>query len=52
MEADSREFVLKAGVQQNEVNREAFRAAAKPIVESTLKDARLRKLYEEVRGAA
>jgi tripartite ATP-independent transporter DctP family solute receptor len=52
MEADSREFVLKAGVQQNEVNREAFHAAAKPIVEATLKDARLRKLYEEVRGAA
>lgn len=52
MEADSREFVLKAGVQVNDVDRDAFRRAAQPVVESTLNgDARLRKLYEEIRAA-
>ena len=52
MEADSREFVLNAGVQLNDVDREAFQRAAQPVVESTLQDARLRKLYEQVRAAA
>ena len=52
MEADSRDFVLKNGVRVNDVNREAFRRAAQPVVDATLKDARLRKLYEEIRAAA
>jgi tripartite ATP-independent transporter DctP family solute receptor len=52
MEADSRAFVLKAGVKVNDVDREAFRRAAQPLVESTLRDATLRKLYENVRAAA
>lgn len=52
MEADSREFVLNAGVQRNDVDLDAFRRAAQPVVESTLQDARLRKLYEQVRAAA
>jgi tripartite ATP-independent transporter DctP family solute receptor len=52
MEADSREFVLKNGVQVNEVNREAFRRAAQPVVDATVKDAQLRKLYEQIRAAA
>jgi tripartite ATP-independent transporter DctP family solute receptor len=52
MEADSKAFVLKAGVKSNEVNREAFRRAAQPIVDATLRDARLRKLYEDIRAAA
>jgi tripartite ATP-independent transporter DctP family solute receptor len=52
MEADSREFVLKNGVKMNEVNREAFRRAAQPIVDATLRDAVLRKMYEDIRAAA
>ena len=51
MEAESKAFVLKAGVKSNEVNREAFRRAAQPIVDATLQDARLRKLYEDIRAA-
>jgi tripartite ATP-independent transporter DctP family solute receptor len=52
MEAESREFVLKAGVQVNDVDREAFHRAARPILDATLKDAALRKLYEDIRAAA
>lgn len=52
MEADSREFVLNAGVKVNEVNRESFERAAQPLVEETLKDAQLRKLYERIRASA
>jgi tripartite ATP-independent transporter DctP family solute receptor len=52
MEAESKAFVLNAGVKSNEVNREAFRRAAQPIVDATLRDARLRKLYEDIRAAA
>src|SRR5688572_15637661 len=51
MEADSRAFVLKAGVKLNQVDREAFRRAAQPIVDATLRDARLRKMYEDIRAA-
>lgn len=51
MEADSRDFVIKSGVKVNDVDREAFRRAAQPIVDATLKDATLRKLYENVRAA-
>ena len=52
MEAESREFVLAAGVKMNDVDREAFRRAAQPIVDATLRDPTLRKLYEEVRASA
>lgn len=52
MEADSRAFVLANGVQVNAVNREAFRRAAQPVVEATLQDAQLRKIYEQIRSAA
>jgi len=52
MEADSRQFVLNNGVQANAVNMEAFRKAAEPVVTATLQDARLRKLYEDIRAAA
>lgn len=52
MEAESRDFVVKAGVKVNEVDREAFHRAAQPIVESTLRDATLRKLYEDIRSAS
>jgi tripartite ATP-independent transporter DctP family solute receptor len=52
MEADSREFVVNNGVQVNDVDIDAFRRAARPVVESTLEDALLRKRYEEIRAAA
>jgi tripartite ATP-independent transporter DctP family solute receptor len=52
MEAESRDFVIKAGVQVNDVDREAFHRAAQPLVESTLRDATLRKLYEDIRSAS
>jgi TRAP-type C4-dicarboxylate transport system substrate-binding protein len=52
MEAESKAFVLKAGVKMNEVDREAFRRAAQPIVDATLADAQLRKVFEAVRAAA
>ena len=52
MEADSREFVLKNGVQVNDVDRETFRRAAQPVVDATLQDPQLRKLYEQIRAAA
>jgi TRAP-type C4-dicarboxylate transport system substrate-binding protein len=52
MEAESRDFVVKAGVKVNDVDREAFHRAAQPIVEATLRDASLRKLYENIRAAA
>jgi tripartite ATP-independent transporter DctP family solute receptor len=52
MEADSREFVLKNGVQMNAVDRAAFQRAAQPIVDATLRDERLRKMHEDIRAAA
>jgi tripartite ATP-independent transporter DctP family solute receptor len=52
MEADSREFVVKNGVQVNEVDMDAFRRAARPVVEATLEEPLLRKRYEEIRAAA
>jgi TRAP-type C4-dicarboxylate transport system substrate-binding protein len=52
MEAESRDFVVKAGVKVNDVDREAFHRSARPIVETTLRDATLRRLYEDIRAAA
>lgn len=52
MEAESKAFVLKAGVKMNEVNRDAFRRAAQPIIDTTLKDPQLRKIYEDIRALA
>jgi hypothetical protein len=45
---DSREFVLKAGVQLNEVDAKHSDARAASR-QSTLQDARLRKLYRNTR---
>jgi tripartite ATP-independent transporter DctP family solute receptor len=50
MEAESRAIVLKAGVQVNDVNLDAFRKASQPLIETTLKDPQLRKLYEDIRA--
>jgi tripartite ATP-independent transporter DctP family solute receptor len=51
-EAESRAAVEKAGVQVNEVNREAFRTAAAPLLEEYLADADLARLYRAIRAAA
>lgn len=52
MEGESRAQVIKAGVQFNEVNREAFRRAARPVLDSHISGSGLHKLYEDIRSAA
>jgi tripartite ATP-independent transporter DctP family solute receptor len=53
MEADSRQFVLERGVQVNEVDLDAFRRVARPVVEEALQEEpQLRKHYEAIRAAA
>jgi tripartite ATP-independent transporter DctP family solute receptor len=51
-EAESRAAVEKAGVQVNEVDREAFRKAAAPLLEEYLADAGLARLYRAIRATA
>jgi tripartite ATP-independent transporter DctP family solute receptor len=51
-EADSRVAVEKAGTRINEVNREAFRKAAEPLLSSYLKDPALERLYRDIRTLA
>lgn len=52
MEAESRETVIKAGVKVNEVNREAFHAAARPVVTHYLRRSNLEKLHQDIRALA
>lgn len=52
MEEESRTQVIAAGVQFNEVDREAFRRAARPVLESYVSAGGLQKLYEDIRAAA
>ena len=52
MEEESRQFVMKAGVAVTEVDRAAFHAAARPVLEAHLKDPSLRRLYEDIRALA
>lgn len=52
MEEESRTHVIAAGVQFNEVDREAFRRAARPVLESYVSAGGLQKLYEDIRAAA
>jgi len=51
-EADSRAAVEKAGVHVNEVDREAFRRAAAPLVRQYLKNPDLNRLHGAIRAAA
>jgi tripartite ATP-independent transporter DctP family solute receptor len=51
-EAESRAAVEKAGVQVSEVDREAFRNAAAPLLEEYLADADLARLYRAIRATA
>ena len=51
-EAASRTAVEQAGVHVNEVDLDAFKRAAAPIVEAYLKDPELAALYRDVRAVA
>lgn len=52
MDAESRDIVLKAGVQANEVDSAAFHEAAKPVLERYLQRQGLSQVYESIRAAA
>jgi hypothetical protein len=48
----SRAAVIAAGVQTNEVNTQAFRSAAQPLLEKYLERAGLQSLYQTIQAAA
>jgi tripartite ATP-independent transporter DctP family solute receptor len=52
MEAESRAFVLAAGVQANDVDLPAFRKVAASIQERYLADRSLRQIFDGIRGLA
>jgi tripartite ATP-independent transporter DctP family solute receptor len=52
MEAESRDFVLAAGVKANDVDLPAFRKVAGPIHERYLADRSLREIFDGIRGLA
>ena len=51
-ENESREFVTQAGVHVNEVDRAAFHAIARPVVERCIANGELRQVYEAIRAVA
>jgi len=52
MENDSREHVIKAGVQVNDVDRDAFHKAAKPVVDRCIEKSGLHEIYDKIRAVA
>jgi tripartite ATP-independent transporter DctP family solute receptor len=52
MEAESRAFVTGAGVKVNDVDRDAFHRAARPVVDLYLKKSGLEQLYSAVQAVA
>jgi tripartite ATP-independent transporter DctP family solute receptor len=52
MEASSKQEVLKAGVQLNDVDGAAFRQAAGPVVQEYVRRGGFQKLYDLMRAAA
>ena len=52
MDAESREFVLKAGVLANDVDSAAFHQAGRPIVQSYLQQQGLSQVYQSIRAVA
>jgi tripartite ATP-independent transporter DctP family solute receptor len=52
MEAESRDFVLAAGVKANDVDLPAFRKVAGPIHQRYLADRSLREIFDGIRGLA
>jgi tripartite ATP-independent transporter DctP family solute receptor len=51
-EAESQAAIEKAGVKVTDVNREAFQTAARPLLESYLKESELARLYRDLRALA
>lgn len=51
-EAESREFVIKAGVKVSIVDRDAFKRVAQPLLDSYLEDGELARLHRAVRDVA
>jgi TRAP-type C4-dicarboxylate transport system substrate-binding protein len=51
-ESDSRAAVEKAGTKVTQVDREAFRKAAAPLLEKYLRDSTLERLYRDIRALA
>ena len=51
-EAEARRAVAEAGVQFNDVDSAAFRAAARPLVDEFLGDAAIADIYRRIRAAA
>ena len=51
-ENESRAAVEKAGTRVAEVDREAFRKAAAPVLEQYLRDSTLERLYRDIRALA
>lgn len=52
MESESREFVIKSGVNVNEVDRDAFRRATEPVLKKYLGQAALAELYNQIQALA
>jgi tripartite ATP-independent transporter DctP family solute receptor len=52
MDAESRDFVLQAGVQANDVDSAAFHRAARPLLASYLQQQGLSEVYESIRAVA
>lgn len=51
-EAKARETVLAGGVQVNEVDKAAFAAATRPVLDKYISEPRLRALYERIAATA
>jgi hypothetical protein len=52
MDAESKDFVIKSGVQANDVDVAAFHGAARPVVERYLQSEGLSQVYDSIRAAA
>jgi len=52
MDAESRDIVLAAGVQANDVNVDSFHRAAQPVLEKYLKQQGLNQVYDSIRAVA
>ncbi len=52
MDAESRDFVIKAGVRANDVDVAAFHGAARPVVERYLQQEGLGPVYDSIRAVA
>jgi tripartite ATP-independent transporter DctP family solute receptor len=52
MDAESRDFVLRAGVQANDVDTAAFHRAARPLLERYLQRQGLKDIYQSIQAVA